>query len=126
MTHLRPECHCYARPSRRALSFAEYSVVLNEPDTRRLGGAGGAISSRMASSMPAMAWWWVASFLVRRDSSSSMGIISGGIISDHGIARTHANGQRTVSVNQQANGGSWNMLGTYSFNAGAATVSLSD
>jgi len=38
----------------------------------------------------------------------------------------HASGQDTVTVNQQINSGSWQRLGTYSFNAGNATVSLSD
>jgi len=29
-------------------------------------------------------------------------------------------------VNQQANGGTWKLLGTYSFDAGTATVRLTD
>jgi len=39
---------------------------------------------------------------------------------------THAAGPETVTINQQANSASWQLIGTYSFNAGAATVSLSD
>jgi len=46
--------------------------------------------------------------------------------SDAKYTVTHAGGQDTVSVNQQANNASWQLLGTYSFNAGATTVSLSD
>lgn len=38
---------------------------------------------------------------------------------------SHASGSSTVSVNQQLNGGSWQLLGSYSFNAGTATVQLS-
>jgi RHS repeat-associated protein len=38
----------------------------------------------------------------------------------------HAGGATTVTVNQEANSGAWNLLGTYAFNAGAATVSLTD
>jgi len=38
----------------------------------------------------------------------------------------HASGASVVTVNQEAGGGSWNLLGSYSFNAGAASVSLSD
>ena len=41
-------------------------------------------------------------------------------------AVTHSGGQDTVTVSQQANTGTWQLLGTYSFDAGAATVSLSD
>jgi RHS repeat-associated protein len=38
-----------------------------------------------------------------------------------------ASGASTITVNQQDGaGGQWNLLGTYSFNAGAATVSLTD
>jgi len=38
-----------------------------------------------------------------------------------------ASGSNTVTVDQQDGaGGQWNLLGTYSFNAGAATVSLTD
>ena len=38
-----------------------------------------------------------------------------------------ASGSSTVTVNQQDGaGGQWNLLGTYSFNVGAATVSLTD
>ncbi|HPB30195.1 MAG TPA: N-acetylmuramoyl-L-alanine amidase [Candidatus Sumerlaeota bacterium] len=33
---------------------------------------------------------------------------------------THAGGNTTVSVNQQANGGTWQLLGTWSFNSGTA------
>ncbi len=32
---------------------------------------------------------------------------------------THAGGSATVNVNQRVNGGKWNVLGTYSFNAGS-------
>ena len=39
---------------------------------------------------------------------------------------THAAGQATVVMNQQVNGASWQLIGTFSFDAGAATVSLSD
>ncbi|MGE0874428.1 MAG: hypothetical protein AB7O31_07140 [Burkholderiales bacterium] len=39
---------------------------------------------------------------------------------------SHAGGSDVVTVNQEAGGGSWNLLGTYTFNAGASTVSLSD
>lgn len=35
-----------------------------------------------------------------------------------------AAGPATVTANQQANGGQWNLLGTYAFNAGPATVTL--
>jgi RHS repeat-associated protein len=38
----------------------------------------------------------------------------------------HAGGADVVTVNQEVGGGSWQLLGTYSFNAGATTVSLSD
>ncbi len=38
----------------------------------------------------------------------------------------HAGGATVVTVNQEAGGGSWQALGTFSFNAGNATVSLSD
>jgi len=38
----------------------------------------------------------------------------------------HAGGASVVSVNQEQGGGSWQLLGTYSFNTGATTVSLSD
>jgi RHS repeat-associated protein len=38
----------------------------------------------------------------------------------------HAGGASTITVNQEATSGAWNLLGTYSFNAGAATVSLTD
>lgn len=37
----------------------------------------------------------------------------------------HAAGSSTVYVNQQANGGTWQVLGTYDFNAGTTTVQLS-
>lgn len=37
---------------------------------------------------------------------------------------TTATGTAMVTVNQQANGGQWNLLGTYAFNAGPATVKL--
>ncbi|MGE0875508.1 MAG: RHS repeat-associated core domain-containing protein [Burkholderiales bacterium] len=39
---------------------------------------------------------------------------------------SHAGGGDVVTVNQEQGGGAWNLLGTYSFNAGASTVSLSD
>jgi len=38
----------------------------------------------------------------------------------------HAGGADTLTVNQAASGGSWTLLGTYGFNAGIATVSLTD
>ena len=38
----------------------------------------------------------------------------------------HAGGASTVTANQEANSGSWNLLGTYTFNAGSATVTLTD
>jgi len=38
----------------------------------------------------------------------------------------HAGGSDLVTVNQRVNGSSWQLLGTYSFGAGPATVSLSD
>jgi RHS repeat-associated protein len=38
----------------------------------------------------------------------------------------HAGGAAQVTANQQANAGTWNLLGTYSFNAGNATVTLTD
>jgi RHS repeat-associated protein len=38
----------------------------------------------------------------------------------------HAGGASQVTANQEANSGAWNLLGTYSFNAGNATVSLTD
>jgi len=38
----------------------------------------------------------------------------------------HANGSDTVTANQQQQGGQWNLLGTYTFNAGPSSVSLSD
>jgi RHS repeat-associated protein len=46
--------------------------------------------------------------------------------SDAKYTVSHAGGQDTVSVNQQANSATWQLLGTYSFNAGATTISLSD
>jgi D-alanyl-D-alanine carboxypeptidase len=36
----------------------------------------------------------------------------------------HASGSTTIAVNQQANGGAWQSLGTYTFNAGATQVRL--
>src|SRR5262245_27449209 len=33
---------------------------------------------------------------------------------------THAGGTSTVSANQRINGGQWNLLGTYTFNAGSS------
>jgi RHS repeat-associated protein len=39
---------------------------------------------------------------------------------------THAAGESTITVNQQQNGASWNLLGTFSLGAGSAAVSLSD
>ena len=38
----------------------------------------------------------------------------------------HAGGFTTVRVNQRVKGGMWNELGTFNFNAGAYTISLSD
>jgi len=38
----------------------------------------------------------------------------------------HAGGAAVVTVNQEAGGGTWQLLGTYSFNAGGTTISLSD
>ncbi|MGI8966759.1 MAG: N-acetylmuramoyl-L-alanine amidase, partial [Limisphaerales bacterium] len=38
---------------------------------------------------------------------------------------TYNGGSQTVSVNQQINGGQWNLLGTYSLLAGNNTVKLS-
>ena len=38
----------------------------------------------------------------------------------------HAGGSALVSVNQMAGGGAWSLLGTYGFNAGTATVSVTD
>ena len=38
----------------------------------------------------------------------------------------HAAGAAVVTVNQEAGGGQWALLGTWDFNAGAGTVSLSD
>jgi RHS repeat-associated protein len=38
----------------------------------------------------------------------------------------HASGSTQVIVNQMAGGGSWSSLGTFSFNAGAASVDLTD
>ena len=39
---------------------------------------------------------------------------------------THASGSTQVTVNQEAGGANWNLLGTFAFNAGPATVSLTD
>ena len=39
---------------------------------------------------------------------------------------SHAAGQTIVTLNQQQNGGAWQLLGTFSFGAGATTVALSD
>ncbi|MBK8065228.1 MAG: hypothetical protein IPK29_15170 [Betaproteobacteria bacterium] len=39
---------------------------------------------------------------------------------------SHAGGSQTVVVNQEVGGGQWNLLGTYAFGAGAATVTLTD
>jgi RHS repeat-associated protein len=39
---------------------------------------------------------------------------------------SHATGQATVTVDQQQAGGAWNLLGTFSFGAGAAQVTLTD
>lgn len=38
---------------------------------------------------------------------------------------SHSGGSTTVNVNQQANGGAWNLLGTFSLNAGSNQVKLS-
>ncbi|HNW08204.1 MAG: N-acetylmuramoyl-L-alanine amidase [Verrucomicrobia bacterium] len=37
----------------------------------------------------------------------------------------HSGGSTTVTMNQQANGGKWNLLGTFNLNAGTGKVSLS-
>ena len=39
---------------------------------------------------------------------------------------THSGGQDTVVVNQQAGSAAWQLLGTYAFDSGPATVSVSD
>jgi len=39
---------------------------------------------------------------------------------------SHAGGQTQVTVNQQQNGGTWHLLGTFNFAAGATAVSVSD
>jgi len=38
----------------------------------------------------------------------------------------HASGSTQVTANMEQGGGDWNLLGTYNFNAGSATVTLSD
>ena len=38
----------------------------------------------------------------------------------------HAGGAATVTANQEQNSGSWNLLGSFTFNAGNATVTLTD
>ena len=38
----------------------------------------------------------------------------------------HASGATTYNVNQTANGGQWNAIGTHQFNAGAASVTIDD
>jgi len=38
----------------------------------------------------------------------------------------HAGGANLVTVNQELGGGSWQLLGSFGFNAGATTISLSD
>ena len=38
----------------------------------------------------------------------------------------HSSGSTTVDVNQQSNGGQWNLLGTFSLNSGTNKVELSD
>jgi chitodextrinase len=50
-----------------------------------------------------------------------------GRINDAKYTITHANGQDTVTANQKLNGGSWNLLGTYTFNIGTSgNISLSN
>src|SRR6185295_4175036 len=39
---------------------------------------------------------------------------------------THAAGETAVAVNQRANGGAWNLLGTFTLGPGAHKVSLND
>jgi RHS repeat-associated protein len=39
---------------------------------------------------------------------------------------SHAGGQSTLTANQQQNSATWQLLGTFSFDAGAATVTLTD
>ncbi|MFO1352711.1 MAG: RHS repeat-associated core domain-containing protein [Gammaproteobacteria bacterium] len=39
---------------------------------------------------------------------------------------THSAGATPVTVNQQQNGGQWNLLGTFNFSSTAATITLSD
>ena len=39
---------------------------------------------------------------------------------------THASGAQVVTVNMEQGGSSWNLLGSFAFNAGNATISLSD
>ena len=46
--------------------------------------------------------------------------------SDAKYTVTHASGGTVVTVNQEAGGGNWNLLGTFDFNAGNATVGLTD
>ena len=46
--------------------------------------------------------------------------------SDATYTINHASGTSSISVNQRQNGGDWQLLGSYSFNAGTATVELTD
>jgi hypothetical protein len=46
--------------------------------------------------------------------------VGGNRTSDAPIAITHNGGTQTVTINQQANGGTWVLLGTYNFSAGTA------
>ena len=49
---------------------------------------------------------------------------AGNRVSNAPYAIATAAGTSTVTVDQKVNGGKWNLLGTYAFNAGAATVTL--
>ena len=39
---------------------------------------------------------------------------------DAPIEITHSGGTQTVTINQQVNGGKWDLLGTFNFSAGSA------
>jgi RHS repeat-associated protein len=47
-----------------------------------------------------------------------------GLASDAKYTVNHAGGSTMVTVNQQINGGQWNLLGTFTFNAGQASIWL--
>jgi len=50
-----------------------------------------------------------------------------GRINDAKYTITHSSGQDTITADQKLNGGKWNLLGTYSFNAGTqGNISLSN